>query len=103
MPTPIEKINEAEQSAEDIRQKALEKSRDDIRSAQEEMTKKQKEQISSARRAAREKLEEIQKKVDAEIALKNEQDKSQHEEYKQSSMVNIEKASNMIVKRILNV
>jgi vacuolar-type H+-ATPase subunit H len=103
MPTPIEKINEAEQSAEEIRQKALEKSRDDIRSAQEDMAKKQKEKISSARRAAREKLEGIQKNVDAEIVSKNDEDKAQQDEYKKSSMVNIDKASNMIVKRILNV
>ena len=103
MPTEIDRIKQAEQKAEDIRAIALEKSREDIRNAQEMIVRKQKEEISKARSEARKKLEDIQNQVDSELEAQNVYHKSEYQEYKKKSMVNIDKASNVITKRILDI
>ncbi len=103
MPTAIEKINEAEKKADDIRLKALEKSREDMRSAQDFILKHQKEKILKARLEARKKLEDIEAQINAEMDMRIDEYKKKHEEYKKTVMVNVEKASNLIVKRILDI
>ena len=62
MTTAIDKIKQAEQQAADIRAEALQKSREDLRAAGEQISVEQKEKIGQARLKFREELEEAEKR-----------------------------------------
>ena len=103
MSTVIEKIKEAEQEAEEIRSKALEKSRENIRNSQETILRLQKEKVSKAKHDARNMLEKVEMQITKEADAHNIEEKKTHGEYKKKIAVNVDKAVETIVTRILEV
>lgn len=103
MATAIDKIKEAEQQAADIRAEALQKSRDDLRAAQEQISKEQKEKLSSARKKARKQLEAAEQAIaKKQDALSRENDKLK-EEFRHGAQPGVKAAADIIVKGILDI
>ena len=103
MSQAIDQIKKTEIQAKDIRANALEKSREELRVAHQDIAEAQKKALSDARLKARAKLE----RVAHDIALQNEKHKKiaqdEKDEYMKTAIVNVDSTANTIVKRILDI
>jgi vacuolar-type H+-ATPase subunit H len=103
MATAIDKIKEAEQQAADIRAGALQKSRDDLRAAQEQILKEQKEKFNSARKKVRGELEEAERSISDKRGALSEENEKLKKEYRKRAESGVKAAAEIIVKGILDI
>ncbi len=101
MPTAIDNIKEAEARAAQIRADALQKSREDLRTTQEEIAVEQKERFSLARQKAREELESSEKEIAQKQAALSGENQKEKEQFKSNAKAGVEAAAKIIVKEIL--
>ncbi len=103
MATAIDKIKEAEKKAADIRAEALQKSRDDMRAALEQVALEQKKKISDARQAQKAQLEEVEAQIAKAQSSLSEESLKAKEEFVKNAQPKISGAAEIIVKGILDI
>ena len=99
--TAIDKIHEAEKEAENIRTKALEAARERIRSAEEEIALWKEGELKSARKEAREMVQNAEEHAESQAQKKRHQDVKIQNTVRQDAMTKMDKAVNFIVERII--
>ncbi len=97
----IERIHQAEAEAEAIRQKALDDSRDQIRTSEEEIAVWKEGELKAARKEARDTIKSAEDRAEQEADQKRHEDKKRQEKVRQDAMQNMDKAVNYIVERII--
>lgn len=93
----IKKVKEAEKQATDMRLKAMEDSRAEIRNAEEETAKEKEQKLKDARMASREQLRKVQDDAKAESAKQREEEIAKNEELKNSVQSKLPDAVKFIV------